>query len=50
MTPVTQNLPFAQVDIDSHDVGAFDEVAAENVQKVADYLADAYQTREKVYE
>jgi GAF domain-containing protein len=36
---------FAQVDIDSHDVDAFDEGSSRDVQKVADWLADAYSTR-----
>jgi GAF domain-containing protein len=41
---------YAQVDIDSHDVDAFDPVTADQVQKVADWLADAYEAREKVYD
>lgn len=36
---------FAQIDIDSHHVGAFDEVAVANVQRVADWLAKAYEAR-----
>jgi GAF domain-containing protein len=40
---------FAQVDIDSHDVDAFDQVTADQVQKVADWLAGAYEEHEKVY-
>lgn len=36
---------FAQVDIDSHDVDAFDAESSRDVQKVADWLADAYSTR-----
>jgi L-methionine (R)-S-oxide reductase len=33
---------FAQIDIDSHDSAAFDKSTAEEVQKVADWLASAY--------
>ena len=36
---------FAQIDIDSHQVGAFDEGAVSNVQRVADRLAKAYEAR-----
>jgi L-methionine (R)-S-oxide reductase len=36
---------FAQIDIDSHDLDAFDERAVEAVQKVADWLANAYEAR-----
>lgn len=36
---------FAQIDIDSHEIAAFDEAAVENVQRVADWLAAAYQSR-----
>jgi L-methionine (R)-S-oxide reductase len=36
---------FAQIDIDSHDMGAFDEQTVEAVQKVADWLANAYEAR-----
>ena len=36
---------FAQVDIDSHDYDAFDEDAVMCVQRVADWLADAYVER-----
>jgi L-methionine (R)-S-oxide reductase len=35
---------FAQIDIDSHDFDAFDEAMVEGVQKVADWLADIYET------
>ena len=35
----------AQVDIDSHQVAAFDEQAVEGVQRVADWLARAYALR-----
>ena len=35
----------AQIDIDSHEVAAFDEAAVEKVQRVADWLAAAYATR-----
>jgi L-methionine (R)-S-oxide reductase len=33
---------FAQIDIDSHELDAFDRNAVEQVEKVADYLALAY--------
>jgi GAF domain-containing protein len=36
---------YAQVDIDSHDVDAFDAQATTDVQNVADWLADAYASR-----
>jgi len=36
---------FAQIDIDSHDLDAFDEASVEGVQKVADWLADIYETQ-----
>lgn len=36
---------YAQVDIDSHDVDAFDARATTDVQNVADWLADAYAAR-----
>ncbi len=39
------NSIFAQIDIDSHDLDAFDKNAAEGVQKVADWLANAYAAR-----
>lgn len=39
---------YAQVDIDSHDVDAFDAEATINVQTVADWLADAYAARSAV--
>jgi GAF domain-containing protein len=35
----------AQIDIDSHQVGAFDEAAVSDVQRVADVLAKAYVLR-----
>jgi len=35
----------AQIDIDSHEVAAFDDVAMETVQRVADWLAVAYAAR-----
>src|SRR5580765_3813360 len=35
----------AQIDIDSHEVAAFDEAAVEKVQRVADWLAAAYAAR-----
>lgn len=34
---------YAQIDIDSHEVDAFDAATIEHVQKVADWLADAYE-------
>ena len=34
---------FAQIDIDSHEIDAFDEEISIEVQKVADWLADAYE-------
>ena len=34
---------FAQIDIDSHDFDAFDEPTVAGVQKVADWLASAYE-------
>jgi GAF domain-containing protein len=36
----------AQIDIDSHQVGAFDDGMVAGVQKVADWLAERYQTRD----
>ena len=36
---------FAQIDIDSHDLAAFDERAEAMVVQVADWLARAYQAR-----
>jgi GAF domain-containing protein len=36
---------FAQVDIDSHELDAFDPAAVEQVERVADWLADAYAAR-----
>ena len=35
----------AQIDIDSHEVGAFDEATVAGVQKVADRLARLYEAR-----
>ena len=35
----------AQIDIDSHEVGAFDDSAMAAVQRVADWLAAAYRAR-----
>jgi L-methionine (R)-S-oxide reductase len=34
-----------QIDIDSHQAGAFDEATVNDVQQVADAVADAYETR-----
>ena len=36
---------FAQIDIDSHQVAAFDDDAVANVQTVADWIAKAYALR-----
>jgi L-methionine (R)-S-oxide reductase len=36
---------FAQIDIDSHEVAAFDDAAVQKVQRVADWLAHAYARR-----
>lgn len=36
----------AQIDIDSHQVGAFNDAAVANVQRVADWLARRYQARD----
>jgi L-methionine (R)-S-oxide reductase len=36
---------FAQIDIDSHEVAAFDEAAVADVQKVANWLGHLYQRR-----
>lgn len=36
---------YAQIDIDSDDLNAFDEKVVEAVQKTADWLADAYKAR-----
>ena len=35
----------AQIDIDSHQVGAFNDDAVAMVQRVADWLAKAYEAR-----
>lgn len=37
----------AQIDIDSHEVNAFDESAVADVQRVADWLARAYDARDR---
>jgi len=39
---------FAQIDIDSHQVAAFDEASVASVQRVADWLADLYASRERL--
>jgi GAF domain-containing protein len=39
---------YAQIDIDSHQVAAFDDGAVEKVQRVADWLARAYAARAAV--
>jgi len=36
----------AQIDIDSHQVGAFNDAAVASVQRVADWLARRYQARD----
>ena len=36
---------FAQIDIDSHEVAAFDETAVAGVQKIANWLSRLYQRR-----
>ena len=36
---------YAQIDIDSHEIAAFDEGAVENVQRLADWLARLYVSR-----
>ncbi|HET9888274.1 MAG TPA: GAF domain-containing protein [bacterium] len=41
----TGDVIHAQIDIDSHQVGAFDEDAVTDVQRVADVLARAYNQR-----
>lgn len=38
----------AQIDVDSHQVGAFDDAAVAAVQRVADWLAKAYEARSEV--
>jgi len=38
----------AQIDIDSHQVAAFDEGAVVQVQRVADWLASLYDSRERI--
>ena len=35
---------FAQIDIDSHEFDAFDEATAREVEQLADWLAEAYET------
>jgi len=35
----------AQIDIDSHEVAAFDDQAVAQVQEIADWLSKAYDTR-----
>lgn len=39
---------FAQIDIDSHQVAAFDETSVERVQRLADWLAMLYESRERL--
>ncbi|TMQ59038.1 MAG: GAF domain-containing protein [Candidatus Eisenbacteria bacterium] len=39
---------YAQIDIDSHQVAAFDEGAVMQVQRVADWLASLYHSRERL--
>jgi GAF domain-containing protein len=38
---------YAQIDIDSHEVDAFDETTAREVEKLADWLAGCYAARER---
>ena len=38
----------AQIDIDSHEVAAFDDRAVANVQRLADWLADLYESQESL--
>jgi len=38
---------FAQIDIDSHEIDAFDTHTETEVRKVADWLANAYASRER---
>jgi GAF domain-containing protein len=38
---------WAQIDIDSHQVGAFDDATAREVERVADWLAARYAERER---
>jgi GAF domain-containing protein len=38
---------YAQIDIDSHRVAAFDETSVANVERVAEWLADLYESRER---
>jgi GAF domain-containing protein len=37
---------FAQIDIDSHEIDAFDDASVAQVERLADWLADAYVRRE----
>jgi GAF domain-containing protein len=39
---------YAQVDIDSHQVAAFDESSVTSVQRVADWLATLYASRDRL--
>jgi L-methionine (R)-S-oxide reductase len=39
---------YAQIDIDSHEIAAFDDEAVEDVQRVADWLARLYTARPSV--
>src|SRR6266850_2697213 len=39
---------YAQVDIDSHQVAAFDEASVVRVQRVADWLAALYESRDRL--
>jgi len=36
---------YAQVDIDSHEIAAFDDSDVEDVQRIADWLARLYASR-----
>lgn len=37
---------YAQIDVDSHEVGAFDDASVRMVECVADWLAEVYERRE----
>ena len=36
---------YAQIDIDSHELAAFDDAAVRDVERIADWLAEAYTAR-----
>jgi GAF domain-containing protein len=39
---------FAQIDIDSHEIDAFDDESVKEVEQLADWLAGAYDRRERL--